>query len=372
MRYRSDAAPEEVRPSGPPAGTPRRALARPRMRTRQAQQPRRFRRNVIDPSWGNRENVPVNSRLRARPSATSATWQHTADTASMDFDYRRIGPRTGLDLGTLAQPQTAVHCIRGIGRGSHAMAPAEPATLWLCMRGGLEVDTIDGPFRLRARQFLWLPGTATARGVGSDGSDWALLALPAPVLARHARSEAAAGLPAPLLFPAVFPAMRPLLHDLVALLRQAERPVSGSVHVLVHALLDSARMAQAPAQAWVDRASGRSESHRRQVVARLLSPRNRILNVPFAAQDLDSLASAARYSKSHFLRMFRDIFGATPHELLIQTRMDLAKSLIANSDLALSEVAASVGYESRYAFARLFKKRVGVTASGYRVDREAA
>jgi AraC-like DNA-binding protein len=69
--------------------------------------------------------------------------------------------------------------------------------------------------------------------------------------------------------------------------------------------------------------------------------------------------------------MFRDVFGSTPHDLLIEARMELAKHLIANSDLAIAEVAASVGYESRYAFSRLFKKRVGVTASDYRLDAPA-
>ena len=48
--------------------------------------------------------------------------------------------------------------------------------------------------------------------------------------------------------------------------------------------------------------------------------------------------------------------------------MDLAKELIANSDLAISEVAASVGYESRFAFARSFKKHVGLTATRFRQE----
>jgi AraC-like DNA-binding protein len=161
------------------------------------------------------------------------------------------------------------------------------------------------------------------------------------------------------------------LRALAVLLRQVDAANQKSIDLLVESLVQAAQQAQVPVQAWIRRACGRSEGHRRQVVLRLLSPRNRILNAPFEAHDLDTLAAAARYSKSHFLRMFRDVFGSTPHDLLIEARMDLAKRLIANSDLAISEVAASVGYESRYAFARLFKKRVGMTASDYRQDMPA-
>ena len=173
--------------------------------------------------------------------------------------------------------------------------------------------------------------------------------------------------PGPLLFSTVLRVDRARLRGAAAAARQAGRG-SAVMDILLGGVLLAARDAQAPTADWVARASGRTEGHRRQTVQRLLSARNRILNSPFDRNDLDSLAAAARYSKSHFLRSFRDVLGCTPHDLVIQARMDLAKQLIATSDLAISEVAASVGYESRFAFARSFKKRVGQTASGFRQD----
>lgn len=295
----------------------------------------------------------------------------------MELGFRQIGHGGGFDLATAQDHRTVPQCVRGIGRGSQVSVPSELPALWFCLRGTLEIHTADGPFRLRRQQFLCLNGAATVRAVGREAADWVMLTLPPAVLAGLARSGDLRRLPDPLLFPTVLRVTRALLRTLVALLRHGRMSDRDGTHLLVGYLLQAAQQAQAPVQAWIDRASGRSERHRRQVVLRLLSPRNRILNEPFATQDLDTLAAAARYSKSHFLRMFRDVFGSTPHDLLIQARMELAKRLIANSDLALAEVAASVGYESRYAFARLFKQRVGMTASDYRLDvapalREAA
>jgi len=289
----------------------------------------------------------------------------------MQLFHQRAGQGNGVDLSAMASAPATLQCVRGSGRGSHALLPAGPLSLWFCLKGTLEIDGSDGPFRLQQRMFLPLSGAAQVRGVGRECADWVVLAIPPSVLGRLARGRDLRRRPDPLLFPTPLPITRPLLRALVALLRQAGERNQATIDILLESLVQAAQQAQAPTDAWIERACGRSESHRRQVVLRLLSPRNRILNEPFGVHDLDTLAAAARYSKSHFLRMFRDVFGSTPHDLLIGARMELAKQLIANSDLAIAEVAASVGYESRYAFSRLFKKRVGVTASDYRQDAPA-
>ncbi|MGJ4804846.1 helix-turn-helix transcriptional regulator [Luteimonas sp. SDU82] len=281
----------------------------------------------------------------------------------VDVEFRRIGQGSGIDLSELA----GVHCIRGAGRGSYAVVPAGMPSLWCVLRGSLEVAGADGPFRVGPRQFLALPAGAVVRAVGRDGADWMALALPVPAVVAILRSVSVRRGRGPLLFSTVLPVDRDLLRAVTAVARQAGTgtPV---MDILLGNVLLAARHAQAPTLDWVARASGRTEGHRRLTVQRLLSARNRILNAPFDANDLTTLAAAARYSKSHFLRSFRDVFGSTPHELLIQARMDLAKHLIAHSDLAISEVAASVGYESRFAFARSFKKRVGLTATRFRQE----
>ncbi|WP_132985528.1 helix-turn-helix transcriptional regulator [Luteimonas terricola] len=282
----------------------------------------------------------------------------------MDVEFWRAGQGGGIDLTGVE----GVHCVRGFGRGSHALVAAASPSLWCVLRGSVEVRGADGAFRVPRRHFLALPAGAAVRALGRDGADWVALALPPPAVAAILRSVGVRRGPGPLLFSSVLPMDRALLRAVAAVARAAGDGQRPAMDILLGSVLQAARDAQAPSRDWVARASGRTEGHRRQTVQRLLSAHSRILNSPFEGSDLDSLAAAARYSKSHFLRSFRDVFGITPHDLVIQTRMELAKDLIANSDLAISEVAASVGYESRFAFARSFKKCVGLTATRFRQD----
>lgn len=279
------------------------------------------------------------------------------------IEYQRVNFASGADVGTSDAAAARVACVRGRGRGSHVGVGAETATLWISLRGTLSVETRDGPFTVDGRQFLFLPAGHAARGVARDAADWAMVTLPPALLRTAARRDRLH------LFPATLPMTRQLLHRVVLLLRALDDTTSPADARVIDSLLRDVADAQAPTvDAWLQRACGRSASHRRQVLLRLLSPRNRILNAACDPQDLANLAAAARYSRSHFLRLFRDVFGRTPHDLQIDARMDIAKTLIAAGDLAISEVAATVGYESRYAFSRLFKKRVGATATAFREE----
>jgi AraC-like DNA-binding protein len=286
----------------------------------------------------------------------------------MQVSYRRLRPAEGVEVLRDPHHGHGVHCVRALGRNTHASASHDVLTLWVCLRGKMEVETADGPFRLRARQFVCLTGAAVSRGVARDAADWLLLVLPRAHATRLLRVRSTRHLPEPLFFPTRLPITRALMRSIAVLLRRLDAQDGSAVDILLESVLQATLEAQAPVRPWIARACGRSDGHRRQAVMRLLSARNRVLNQPFDDHDLEGLAAAARYSKSHFLRIFRKVFGNTPHDTLIQARMELARRMISNSDLAISEVAANVGYESRHAFSRLFKKRFGKTASGYRLE----
>lgn len=286
----------------------------------------------------------------------------------MRVNYRRLRQAEGVDVQRDPEQGHGVHCVRACGRNTHVRVADDVLTLWVCLRGTMLVEAADGPFRLRARQFVCLSGGTVSRGVARNAGDWLVLALPRAHATRLLRVRSTRHLPEPLFFPTRLPVTRTLMRNLAVLLRRLDAQDGSAVDILLESVLQATLDAQAPAHAWIARACGRTDGHRRQAVVRLLSARNRVLNQPFDDHDLEGLAAAARYSKSHFLRIFRKVFGNTPHDTLIQARMELARSMISNSDLAISEVAANVGYESRHAFSRLFKKRFGKTASGYRLD----
>jgi AraC-like DNA-binding protein len=81
--------------------------------------------------------------------------------------------------------------------------------------------------------------------------------------------------------------------------------------------------------------------------------------------NLDAIADQAFFSKYHFLRLFKTTYGKTPHQYLISVRIENAKLLL-QTNIPISEVCFSVGFESVTSFTALFKKITSVTPSLYR------
>lgn len=80
--------------------------------------------------------------------------------------------------------------------------------------------------------------------------------------------------------------------------------------------------------------------------------------------DLNNIAGEAYFSKFHFIRLFKKIYGKTPHHYLSSVRIDKAKVLLTKK-LSVSEVCFSVGFDSVTSFTGLFKKAVGRTPSAF-------
>lgn len=84
---------------------------------------------------------------------------------------------------------------------------------------------------------------------------------------------------------------------------------------------------------------------------------------------LEELAKVAAMSPFHFARSFRRAFGLPPHRFLVSLRIDKAKVLLATTPLAVSDIAARVGYADTTRFRALFRRYTGLTPSAFRADR---
>jgi AraC family transcriptional regulator len=82
---------------------------------------------------------------------------------------------------------------------------------------------------------------------------------------------------------------------------------------------------------------------------------------------LAELAQVAGMSTFHFAREFKRTTGTTPHQYLIQCRIERAKSLLAAGELPLVEVGARTGFSHQSHFTRLFRKLTGTTPQSYRL-----
>jgi AraC family transcriptional regulator len=74
--------------------------------------------------------------------------------------------------------------------------------------------------------------------------------------------------------------------------------------------------------------------------------------------DLETLAGIACLSKFHFLRLFTLIHGVTPRAYLQRKRVDVAVRLLESTELAVSEVAANVGFAYESTLLRHVRRRL--------------
>jgi AraC-like DNA-binding protein len=85
--------------------------------------------------------------------------------------------------------------------------------------------------------------------------------------------------------------------------------------------------------------------------------------------DVDNISDEAYFSKFHFIRLFKKIYGKTPHQYLTSVRIEKAMLLLTDG-IPVSDVCYAVGFESLSSFSGLFKRIVGITPSTYLLQQQ--
>jgi AraC family transcriptional regulator len=81
---------------------------------------------------------------------------------------------------------------------------------------------------------------------------------------------------------------------------------------------------------------------------------------------LVELAAVAGYSPNHFARLFKQAFASSPHQYVLERRIERAKSILRDPHRSLAQVALECGFGSQAHFNTAFKAKVGVTPGVYR------
>ncbi len=87
------------------------------------------------------------------------------------------------------------------------------------------------------------------------------------------------------------------------------------------------------------------------------------------AQDIsiDDLSSIVHMSKYHFIRMFRTQFGLTPHQFILNHRINKAREVLSKGK-SPTDVALELGFFDVSHMNRHFKRAYGVTPKQYQVQ----
>ena len=84
------------------------------------------------------------------------------------------------------------------------------------------------------------------------------------------------------------------------------------------------------------------------------------------ALDLETAARQAGLSAFHFLRLFADTLGVTPHQYLLRARLRNAARLLAEGGAAITDIALEVGFADLSNFVRTFNRAAGVSPRAFR------
>lgn len=81
---------------------------------------------------------------------------------------------------------------------------------------------------------------------------------------------------------------------------------------------------------------------------------------------VSQLADWCNINRSYFGKIFRNTIFMTPQKYIIKYRMNVACSLLRDTNENISNIASAVGYENQMNFSRAFRKELGMSPSEWR------
>ncbi len=82
---------------------------------------------------------------------------------------------------------------------------------------------------------------------------------------------------------------------------------------------------------------------------------------------LAELAQQSGLSPFHFARRFRQTTGESPHQYVVNRRLETAQRLLKETDLPVSQIALMTGFSSQGHFSQIFTRRLGQPPRQYRL-----
>ena len=107
------------------------------------------------------------------------------------------------------------------------------------------------------------------------------------------------------------------------------------------------------------------------LLRRLLRAKDRMDAASHEEWTVPRLARVSGVSEAHFARSFKEAFGVPPHRYLLTRRIERAKALLRDTDLAITEIAFQTGWNSLGTFGRIFRDITGESPSELRAREKA-
>lgn len=271
-----------------------------------------------------------------------------------------------MELGTVPGREES-SALLAVSRGGSMALSSPVASIWLALRGDLEIECRDGRYRLRAGEWISLEREARPV-VYSDGSGVALgFVLSGTLQAQLQQSAQATVFPGQGMMP---PRSRKAAFELwrrsAGFVRNdaracvIERQQWGQLLRLVSGL-------QSGLRDLVDRCPGRSLRRKRQVFSRMQRAALHLQGNLGRAVRISELAGLANMSIWYFTKTFHSLYGEGPQAASTRIRLDHSARLLLETRWSVSEVGAACGFENNCSFSRAFRAQFGTPPSLYRL-----
>lgn len=155
------------------------------------------------------------------------------------------------------------------------------------------------------------------------------------------------------------------LQQFIHLFQQNGKQPSLNSDTFYYTLAEKLLKSQLHIKHQIDQIGSTKYATRQELFLRLSNCRNYIFDNFNTPIQLDDLARVALLSKYHLLRTYKQVFGITPYQQVLQLRLQKAKELVFQ-DYSLEEVAYQLGFSDRRSFTKAFKKEFLISPTGFR------
>jgi two-component system, response regulator YesN len=112
----------------------------------------------------------------------------------------------------------------------------------------------------------------------------------------------------------------------------------------------------------------KEENHARKTAEQLMLQAGHYIKYHLGHDlSIETTAQHLGISSSYFCALFKNHFGITFVEHVTRQRVESAKQLLDSTEISITRIGQSLGYQERRYFTKVFQKYTGMTPSEYRV-----
>jgi AraC family transcriptional regulator len=82
-------------------------------------------------------------------------------------------------------------------------------------------------------------------------------------------------------------------------------------------------------------------------------------------QDVSEVAVASNLSEFHFFRSFKQAFGITTYQYILNKKLELARTLLQDKNVSVTTIASTCNFPDLFTFSKAFKRHFGISPSQF-------